>query len=83
LVAYLTQVVLHALDRHGASGLAALWNGWGELLVRAGMEEGQVRLQAKRLFEEHGDDLIASFTGGTAETESQVTAALDTGRLES
>lgn len=83
LVAYLTQVVLHALDKEGALGLAALWNGWGEMLVRGGMEVGQVRLQAKKLFEEHGDDLIASFTGGAAETESQVTAALGTGRLES
>jgi hypothetical protein len=83
LVAYLTQVVLHALDKDGASSLAALWNGWAEVLVRAGMEEGRIRLQAKRLFEEHGEDLIASFTGWTAETGEQVTAALTTGLPES
>jgi hypothetical protein len=79
LVAYLTQVVLHALDKDGSSSLAALWNGWGEVLARAGREEGQVRLQAKKLFEEHGEDLIASFTGWTAETGEQVTAALSAG----
>jgi lysophospholipase L1-like esterase len=83
LVAYLTQVVLHALDKDGASSLAALWNGWGEVLARAGKEEGRVRLQAKKLFEEHGEDLIASFTGWTAETGEQVTASLGTGLPES
>jgi lysophospholipase L1-like esterase len=79
LVAYLTQVVLHALDRDGASNVAGLWNGWGDVLVRAGLPEGQVRLQAKALFDEHGEDLIESFTGWPAEIDEQVTAALGTG----
>jgi hypothetical protein len=82
LVAYLTQVVLHALDKAGASSLQALWNGWGEVLVRAGMEEGRLRLQAKKLFEEHGEGLITSFTGWTGETDEQVTAALSAGLPE-
>lgn len=69
LVAYLTQVVLHVLGRDGALNAAALWNHWGEVLVRAGIEAGQVRLQAKSLFEEHGEGLIASFTGRTAENK--------------
>jgi lysophospholipase L1-like esterase len=83
LVAYLTQVVFRALDKEGASNAAALWNAWGEVLVRAGVESGQVRLQAKALFEEYGDGLIASFTGWTAETDEQVTAALSAGLPDS
>jgi hypothetical protein len=69
LVAYLTQVVLHDLERDGVSNAAALWNHWGGVLARAGIEAGQVRLQAKSLFEEHGEGLIASFTGRTAEKD--------------
>jgi lysophospholipase L1-like esterase len=82
LVAYLTQVVLHVLDREGGSNVTGLWNGWGEVLVRAGIPEGQVRLQAKALFDEHGEDLIESFTGWPAEIDEHVTAALATGMPE-
>lgn len=74
LAAYLTQVVLHALDDSGtpsmSSSIAALWNAWGEVLARSGLQEGQVRLQAKALFEEHDDGLIASFTGRSASIDA-------------
>jgi hypothetical protein len=61
LSSYLTQVVLHAID--GSGGLARLWNVWGQALARAGAEDGQVRMQAKALFDEHGEELVSSFTG--------------------
>jgi lysophospholipase L1-like esterase len=83
LTAYLTQVVLHALDEGGmggvSGGLAAMWNAWGEVLARSGVEEGQVRLQAKALFQEQGDGLVASFAGHPATLEKTVTAALEAG----
>jgi hypothetical protein len=55
----LTQVALHALD----DGSAGLWNAWGRALAQAGDEGGRVRVQAKSLFDEHGEGLIPSFTG--------------------
>jgi hypothetical protein len=61
LSSYLTQVVLDAID--GSGGLARLWNVWGQGLARAGAEDGQVRMQAKALYDEHGEGLISSFTG--------------------
>jgi hypothetical protein len=75
LAAYLTQVVLHAMEGGGAGGLAALWNGWGEVLVRAGIEEGRIRLQARAWFKERGDGLVASFTGHPAAPPVQAAAS--------
>jgi lysophospholipase L1-like esterase len=72
LAAYLTQVVFHTID----AGIAALWNAWGEILARSGIAEGKDRLQAKALFEEHGDELVTLFTGPGASIEEQMTLAL-------
>jgi lysophospholipase L1-like esterase len=62
LSSYLTQVVLHTMDG-GWVGLAGLWNAWGQVLARAGDEDGQVRMQAKALYDEHGERLVSSFAG--------------------
>jgi lysophospholipase L1-like esterase len=62
LASYLTQVALHAMNG-GPGGLARLWNAWGQTLARAGDEDGQVRMQAKALYDEHGEGLVSSFTG--------------------
>lgn len=59
LISYLTQAALHALD----DGSAGLWNASGRALAQAGDEGGRVRVQAKSLFDEHGEGLIPSFTG--------------------
>ncbi len=59
LTAYLTQVVLHEID----AGLARLWNAWGQALASDGFEAGQVRMQARTLYKEHGEGLVSSFTG--------------------
>lgn len=83
LAAYLTQVVLHALDDEAmqadSSGMAALWNAWGQVLARRGVEEGRLRLQARALFDEHGDGLVDSFTGRLASLEEVVTSSLVAG----
>ena len=80
LTAYLAQVVFHAIDDEGTAGsgagMAALWNAWGEVLARAGSAEGTVRLQARALFKEHGDRLVALFTGSAASIEEHMTSAL-------
>lgn len=82
LTAYLTQVVLHALEGDGAR-MAAMWNAWGEVLARVGDEEGRVRLQARTLYEERGEDLIPLFTGRLASIEEQVALSLRAGTPES
>jgi lysophospholipase L1-like esterase len=80
LAAYLTQIVLHCLEDRGAAGeagsMAGLWNAWGQLLADAGLEEGRIRLQARALYQEHGDGLVDSFTGRLGALEEQVTASL-------
>ena len=73
LASYLTQVVLHAMDG-GLFGLARLWNAWGQALARAGDEDGQVRMQAKALYDEHGEGLVSSFTGQWAASGEQEAA---------
>ncbi len=62
LSSYLTQVVLHAMDQ-GGFGLAGLWNAWSQRLAHAGNKDGQVGVQAKALYDEHGEGLVSSFTG--------------------
>lgn len=79
LTAYLTQVVLYALEDDGAASMAALWNAWGEVLAREGDEEGRVRLQARALFKERGEDLVPLFTGRLGPIEEQVTRSLRAG----
>lgn len=87
LTAYLTQVVLHAPERGGrarsVAAMTALWNAWGEVLARSGVDEGRVRLQAKALFDEHGEGLVPSFTGRSASIEEQLAASLTGGWDES
>jgi hypothetical protein len=76
LTAYLTQVVIRALDDGSAFRWAGVWNAWGEVLARFGLEEGQVRLQAKALYDAHGEKLVASFAGPGASIEEQATGSL-------
>jgi hypothetical protein len=59
--------------------MAAMWNAWGDALARAGDEEGRVRLQAKTLYEERGEDLIPLLTGRLASIEKQVALSLRAG----
>ena len=62
LVAYLTHIVIHARRGRGTGEMGALWDFWGEVLAGAGHDEGRIRLQAKALFESHGDNLVASLS---------------------
>ena len=64
LTAYLAQVALHDREGQGIARMAALWNAWGEVLARSGVEEGHRRLEARALFRKHGEELVASFAGG-------------------
>ncbi len=82
LTAYLTQVVLHALE-DDSSGMAVMWNAWGDVLARAGDEEGRVRIQARTLYEERGEDLIPLLTGRLASIEEQVALSLHAGTMAS
>jgi lysophospholipase L1-like esterase len=81
LAAYLTEVVLHSRKGEGAAGMAAAWDAWGQVLAGGGAAEGQVRLQARALFETHGDGLVASFVGRPSSLAEQVSVAL--ARVES
>jgi len=80
LAAYLAQIVLSAEARGagegGAGSLAMAWNAWGETLARAGIEDGRVRLQARALYDEHGDGLLPSFTGQQGLLREQITSSL-------
>ena len=76
LTAYLAQVVLHAMEAEGAAEMAALWNAWGEVLARFHIEEGQRRLQARALFQKHGEGLVSSFAARQSFFEEQVIASL-------
>jgi hypothetical protein len=74
LASYLTQVVLHAPQTEDAGSLMRLWNAWGETLSRAGIEDGRIRLQAAKLFQERGEGLVASFSGHPASPSAQAAA---------
>ena len=63
LAAYLTLVVLQGSRAPGSAGMADLWIAWGQMLAEAGMPEGQARLQARALYAEHGENLVAWITG--------------------
>lgn len=80
LAAYLTQIILHAQaggsGEGETAGLAVQWNAWGEILARSGVAEGRVRLQARALFEEHGDGLVPFFTGQQGTLREQITSSL-------
>ena len=76
LAAYLTQVVLRRSSGRSTARMAALWNAWGEVLDRAGSDEGRVRLLARELYAEHGERLVASFSSTPASIVERVTAAL-------
>jgi lysophospholipase L1-like esterase len=72
LTAYLAQVALHGREGEGTARMAALWNAWGEVLARAGVEEGRRRLEARALFQKHGEDLVASFAGARRSIKEQI-----------
>jgi lysophospholipase L1-like esterase len=65
LAAYLAQIVIRSTGTKGRGGarMATLWNAWGEVLERAGLEAGALRLQARDLYAEHGEELVASLAG--------------------
>ncbi len=63
LAAYLTLVVLQGSRAPGSAGMADLWIAWGQMLAEAGVAEGQIRLQARALYAEHGERLVAWITG--------------------
>ncbi len=79
LTAYLAQVVMHAAEGGAVGSLLPVWNAWGEALARAGREEGRVRLQAMALFQEHGEGLVASFTGRSPSPKGRGMATLAPG----
>jgi len=60
MAACLAQVAIHAREGEAAVSMAAAWDTWGEVLARAGDQEGQIRLQARALFEAHGEGVITS-----------------------
>ena len=76
LAAYLTQVVLRRPGARGRARMAALWNAWGQVLARSGIDEGRIRLLARDLYAEHGEGLVASFAAAPASIVEQVQAAL-------
>ena len=78
LASYLTQVVLHAMNNR-STGLAGLWNAWSQTLARAGDEDGQVRMQAKALYDEHGEGLVSSFAGQWTRSGEQDAASPNVG----
>lgn len=63
LATYLAEVVLQSREGPGAAEMADLWDAWSAVLAENGEAEGQTRLQARALFEAHGDSLVASFIG--------------------
>lgn len=83
LAAYLAQIVLNAQAggsaQAGRASLAVAWNVWGEILARAGAEDGRVRLQARALYDEHGDSLVPSFTGQPGALREQISSSLADG----
>ncbi len=82
LAAYLAQVAIHTPEGEGAAEMAALWDIWGEVLARAGAEEGRIRLLAKALFEAHGDDLVAAIADRSKFVQEQLALSLTTAEPE-
>lgn len=74
LAAYLALVVLRSSTAKGAARLAGLWTAWGQMLAQAGLTKGQIRLQARDLYAEHGDGLVAWFTSSRPVTREAVDA---------
>ncbi len=83
LTAYLAEVALHSRQSGARARMAALWNAWGEVLARAGLEEGHRRVQARALFQKHGEELVASFVGRPSSIQEQIRASLATTAPES
>jgi lysophospholipase L1-like esterase len=71
LAAYLTEVVLRAREGDGAAAMAGAWDAWGEVLARHGIAEGHTRVQARALYEQHGDSLAASLATHTSAIREQ------------
>ncbi len=76
LAAYLAQVAIHAQQGEGATEMAGLWDYWTEVLARAGVRGGQVRLQARALYEAYGEDLAVASAGRAPSVEEQVVRSL-------
>ncbi len=76
LAAYLAQAAIHARQGPGAVEMAGLWDAWTEVLARAGARGGQARLQARVLYEAHGEDLAAAIAGRAPLVEEQVARSL-------
>jgi hypothetical protein len=82
LATYLAEVVLHGREDEGAAEMAALWDAWGEILATDNVAEGQLRLQARTLYNTHGDGLVESFVGRATTPGEEVSAALVAGMEE-
>jgi lysophospholipase L1-like esterase len=67
LAAYLAQIVIRdsGVKGRGGARMATLWNVWGEVLDQAGFEAGTLRLQARTLYVQHGESLVASLAGAS------------------
>ncbi|MEJ2212063.1 MAG: GDSL-type esterase/lipase family protein [Anaerolineae bacterium] len=74
LAAYLALVVLRGSHAPGAARLAGLWTAWAQRLAEAGLDAGQVRQQARALYAEHGEGLVAWFTSSQPVTRETVEA---------
>jgi lysophospholipase L1-like esterase len=72
MAAYLTLLVLRGSRSQGSGRMAALWTVWGQTLADAGLVEGQIRVQARALYAEHGESLVAWFSGSSPLTREAV-----------
>jgi lysophospholipase L1-like esterase len=77
MAACLTQVAIHAREGESAAAMAAGWDTWGEVLARAGDQEGQIRLQARALFEAHGEGVIASIVEQSHAMDENLATSLE------
>jgi lysophospholipase L1-like esterase len=83
LAAYLAQIVIRSAGIKGRGGarMATLWNVWGEVLERAGLKAGALRLQARDLYAQHGENLVASLAGTSPQAAEGLSQALVIDRL--
>jgi len=82
LAAYLAQVVIHARRGKGTGEMAALWDAWGNVLAQSGHAQGQVRLQARALYEAYGDRLAEPLAQRPPFVPEPIEALPEAGDLE-
>jgi len=79
----LAQVVIHARRGKGTGEMAALWDAWGNVLAQSGHAQGQVRLQARALYEAYGDRLAEPLAQRPPFVPEPIEALPEAGDLES